>query len=122
MGICNRSKVKSKGNHWVALHVNAENVTYFDSLGVEQVSKETKNPMGSKDIIICIHRIQAFDSIKSGYFWIESIDFILKGNSLPDYKNLFSPNNYDKNDKTMLIYFQWLKRWIKYIASFAASI
>ena len=29
--------------------------------------------------------------------------------SLLDYTNLFSPNKYDKNDKKMLKYFQWLK-------------
>ena len=32
-------------------------------------------------------------------FWIGFIDFILKGKSLPDCLNLFSPNDYDKNDK-----------------------
>ena len=27
------------------------------------------------------------------------IDFMLKGKSMLDYKNLFSPNEYEKNDK-----------------------
>ena len=31
---------------------------------------------------------------------------MLKGKSLLDYTNLFSPNNYEKNDKTILKYFQ----------------
>ena len=31
-----------------------------------------------------------------GYFWIGFIDFILKGKSLLDYTNLFSPNDYGK--------------------------
>ena len=34
-----------------------------------------------------------------GYFCIGFIDFMLKGESLLDYKNLFSCNGYDKNDK-----------------------
>ena len=36
------------------------------------------------------------------YFFIGLIDFILKGESLLDYTNLFSPNNYEKNDNTKI--------------------
>ena len=42
-----------------------------------------------------------------GYFCIRFIDFMLKGKSLLDYTNLFSPNDYEKNDKTTLKYFQY---------------
>ena len=41
-----------------------------------------------------------------GYFCIEFIDFMLKGKSLLEYTNLFSPNDYEKNDKMMRKYFQ----------------
>ena len=41
-----------------------------------------------------------------GYFGIGFIDFILKGKSLLDYANLFSLNDYEKNDKIILKYFQ----------------
>ena len=41
-----------------------------------------------------------------GYFRIRFIDFILKGKSLLNYTNLISPNEYDKNDKIILNYFQ----------------
>ena len=37
-----------------------------------------------------------------GYFCIGFIDFILKGKSLLDYTNLFSPNEYKKNTKIIL--------------------
>ena len=40
-----------------------------------------------------------------GYFCIGFIDFILKDKSLLDYKNLFSPDEYEKNDKIILKYF-----------------
>ena len=40
------------------------------------------------------------------YFFIRFIDFMLKAKSLLDYKNLFSSNDYEKNDKIMLKYFQ----------------
>ena len=41
-----------------------------------------------------------------GYFCIGFIDFILKGKSLLDYTNLFSPSDYEKMDKIILKYFQ----------------
>ena len=31
---------KSIGVHWLALYVNAENVTLFDTFGVEHIPKE----------------------------------------------------------------------------------
>ena len=34
------------------------------------------------------------------------IDFMLKVKSLLEYTNLFSPNEYEKNDKIILKYFQ----------------
>ena len=40
-----------------------------------------------------------------GYFCIAFIDFMLKGKNLLDYKNLFSPNEYEKNEKIMRKYF-----------------
>ena len=50
------------------------------------------------------------------------IDFMLKGKSLLDYTNLFSPNDYEKIDGIILKYFPELKRWKKYIALFWVSI
>ena len=41
-----------------------------------------------------------------GYFCIGFIDFMLKDKRFLDYTNLFSPNNYKKNDKIILKYFQ----------------
>ena len=37
-----------------------------------------------------------------GYFCIRFIELMLKGKSLLDYTNLFSPNDYEKNDKIIL--------------------
>ena len=47
---------------------------------------------------------------------------MLKGKGLLDYTDSFSPNDYEKNDKLVLKYFQQLKRWKNYIALFAVSI
>ena len=34
-----------------------------------------------------------------GYFCIGFVDFMLKGTSFLDYAHLYSPNDYEKNDK-----------------------
>ena len=87
------------------MYVNDKKVTYFDSFGVEYIPKEIKKFIGNKNITN-IYRIQAYDSIMCGYFCIGFINFILKGKSLLDYTNLFSPDDYEKNDKIILKYFQ----------------
>ena len=88
------------------MYVNDNNVTYFDSFGVEHISKEIRRFIGNKNIISNSYRIQAYDSIMCGYFCIGFIDFMLKVKSLLDYTNLFSPNEYEKNGKIILKYFQ----------------
>ena len=40
-----------------------------------------------------------------GYFCIGFIDFMLKGKTLTKYTNRFLPNNFKKNDDTILNYF-----------------
>ena len=68
--------------------------------------KKLKKAIENKNITTNICRIQAYDSIMCGYFTIGFIDFMLKGKSLLEYTNLFSPNDYEKNDKIILTYFQ----------------
>ena len=72
---------------------------YFDSFGVEYVSKKIKKFIGHKTIIKNIYRIQSYDSGVCGHFSIGFIGFMLKGKSLLDYTDSFSPNDYEKNDK-----------------------
>ena len=82
------------GTHWVALYINKSDVTYFDSFGVERISKEIKTFINNNNIKTNIFRIQAYDSIMFGYFCIGFIDFMLKGKTLTKYTNLFLPNNF----------------------------
>ena len=58
--------------------------------------------LGNKNMITSVYRIQAYDLIMRGYFCIGFINFMLKGKSLLDYTNLFSPNDYKENDKIIL--------------------
>ena len=96
--VINRDKYKSIGTNWIALYVKSNNMKYFDSLGVEQIPKEIKKFIGNKNIITNIYRIQVYDWIMWGYVCTGFNDFMLKGKSLLDYANLFSLNDYEKND------------------------
>ena len=52
--------------HWIALYVNGDkgssyyNVTYFESVRVEQIPKEIKTSLENKTIKRIIHRIQVY--------------------------------------------------------------
>ena len=74
------------GTHWVALHANNKTVTYFDSFGVEHISKEIIKCIDNKNIITNIFRIQAYDSIICRCFCVGFINFMFNGNSLTDYQ------------------------------------
>ena len=70
--IINLDEYSDIGTHWVALYVGkTNNVTHFDSLGVEHIPKETKTfihrPLSVKTNI---SRIPVYDSIMCGYFCI----------------------------------------------------
>ena len=81
------------------MYVNNNDVTYFDSFGVEHIPKEIKAFIDrSLSITTNIFRIQACDSIMCGYFCNGFIDFMLAGKNLIEFTNLFSPNNFNKND------------------------
>ena len=69
-------------------------VTYFDSFGVEHNPKEIIKFIGNKNIETNIFRIQAYDSIMCEHFCIRFIDYMFKGKPLPEYANLFSPNDF----------------------------
>ena len=55
------------GNHWIALYVKNNDITYFESFGVEHIPKEIikfiNRPSQNKNIKTNIFRIQAYDSI-----------------------------------------------------------
>ena len=113
--VTNIDEFKSIGTHWIAMYVNCNNGnpcyggTYFDGFGVEHIPKKIEKFIENKNIITNIYRIEPYDSIMCGYFCIGFIDFMLTGKSFLDYTNLFSPIEYEKNNKIILKYFQLLK-------------
>ena len=100
--VINLDEYENTGTHWLALFVKTNEVIYFDSFGIEQIPKEINKFIGSiKKIKANIFRIQTYDSIICGYFCIEFINYMLKGKTLLDYTNSFSPNDFKKNDRVI---------------------
>ena len=104
--VINIDEYADVGTHWIALYVKPNEVIYFDSFGVEHVTKEIKRFLGHKNTKTNIFRIQADNSIIYGYFCIGFIDFMFAGRSLIDFTSLFSPYDFKKNDKIIFDYFQ----------------
>ena len=97
----NLDEYENMGTHWVSLFVKLKYTVYFDSFGIEHMPKEINKFIGNNDIKINIFRIQAYDSIMCRYFCIEFINYMIKGKTLLDYTNLFSPNDFKKNGQVI---------------------
>ena len=105
----NLDESENSGTHWVSLFVKTNEAIYFDSFGIEHISKEinkfinndTTKSSSLKRIKSNIFRIETYDSITCGYFCIEFINYMLKGKTLLDYINFFSLNNFKKNDRVI---------------------
>ena len=65
------------------------------------INSDTTKSSSLKRIKSNIFRIQAYDSIMCGYFCIEFINYMLKGKTLLEYTNSFSPNDFKKNDQVI---------------------
>ena len=62
--------------------MNNNDVTYFNSFGVEHIRKEIQKCINNKNIKINIFRKQAYDSLMCGYFCTGLVDFMLAGKKL----------------------------------------
>ena len=96
----------SKRTLWVSLFIDKNTAVYFDSFGIEYIPQEVLNKIRDNSITHNIFRIQDNDSIKCGFYCIAFIEYMLSIKSLWNYTNLFSPNDYKKNDKIIYKYFK----------------
>ena len=91
MYVINLDEYSDIGTHWIALYTLKNNVTYFDSFGVEHTPKEIGIFIDKSIVVTNIFRTQPYDSVVCGYFCIGFIDFMLASKTLTDFTNLFSP-------------------------------
>ena len=69
---------------------------------IDCLSSSASHNKNTKTIIF---RIQAYDSIMCEYFCTGFIDFMLARKTLIEYTNIFSKNDFKKNDDKILNYF-----------------
>ena len=103
--IINLDEYSDIGTHWVALYISNNDVTYFDSFGVEHIPKEIKTFINNNKHKNKFFQNTSICSILCGYFCVGFNSFMIAGKSLTDFTNFFSPNNFQKSDDIILNYF-----------------
>ena len=101
--VINLDDKNSTGTHWVPLFIDRNTAVYFDSFGIEYIPLDALNKIGDKSITHNIFRMQDDESIMCRFYCIAFIEYMLAGKTLLDYTNLFSPNDYKKNDKISIL-------------------
>ena len=81
------------------------NVTYFDSSGVEHIPKEIKIFIDKSIVVTNIVRIQVYDWVMCGYVCFRFIGFMFEVQALTGFSDRFSSNNFKKDDYIILKYF-----------------
>ena len=104
--VINLDDKNSKGTHWVSLFTDRNLAAYFDSFGIEYICQGVLNKIRNKSITHNILRIQDNQSITCGFYCTTFIEYMLAGKTLLDYTNLFSPNDYKKNNTIIYKYFK----------------
>ena len=64
--VINLDEYSNIGTHWIALYTFNNNVSYFNSFGVERIAKEIKKFIGNKNIQSNIFKMQAYNSVTCG--------------------------------------------------------
>ena len=103
--VINLNEYSDVGTHCIALYALNNYVTYFGSFDVKHIPKEIKIFTDQFIDITNISRIQTHDSVMCGYFCIRFTNFMLKGKTITEFTNLFSPINFNRNDDVILKYF-----------------
>ena len=96
MYVINLDSKQGKGTCRVSLFIDRNRAVPFDTLRIEHILSEVLNKIRDKSITHNIFRIQDDDSIMYGFHFTTFIEYM---NAFLGYSNLFSPNDYQKNDK-----------------------
>ena len=100
-------KKTKDGEYTINLDEYADVGTYWIAfisivLVLNMFLKKLKNYSG----ITNIFRVQANNSVMRSYFCTGFIDFMLAGKNLTDFKSIFSPYDFKRNDNIILSYFK----------------
>ena len=110
--VINLDNKNRKGTHWILLFINKNTAIQFNSFRTEYILQGVLNKIKDKSVAHNIFRMQDNESIMSGFYCIDFIEYMLAGKTLLEYTNLFSPDDYKKNEKIIYKYFKY-----KYVKS-----
>ena len=96
---------KHTGFHYLLINRLLCIFIFFLGGGFKYILKEVLSKIKEKSLTRNIFRIEHDDSIICVFYCIAFIEYMLTGKALLDYTNLFSPNDYEKNNKIMYKYF-----------------
>ena len=104
--VINLDDKKGKGTHWVSLFIDRNIAVYLVSFGIEYIPQKILSKIKDKSITHNIFRIQDNESVLRWFYCIAFTEYMLLGKHLFDFTNLFSPNDYKKNEKIIYKYFK----------------
>ena len=117
-------------NTWVSLLIDKNIDVYFYSFEIEYTLQEVLKKINNKWLTHNICKIRSDNSIMRSFYCIAFMECMLAGKTLLDHTNLFSPSEFEKNDKIIYGYFKdkiwqektqvlnldWKNRWKKKIS------
>ena len=104
--ICNLSKTKEKGTHFVAMYVSKNSVIYFDPFGLKCHTQSIclYLEMYKRKIIESLVTIQHPLSFHCGFYCIGFVFALDYNLSLSEYQNIFGSTNLDNNDNIVSVF------------------
>ena len=104
--VINLDDKKNKGAHWVSLFITRNRAVYFNSFWIQCIPEEVLSEIKDKFIMHNIFIMQDDNFIMCGFCSILFTEYMITRKMILDYTNLFSPNDYQKNDKIIYKYFK----------------
>ena len=72
---------------------------YYDSFGIDYIPQDVLHKIKHKPITLNIIKIQSDDSSICEIYCSTFTEYMITGKTLLEYTNLFSPNDYKKNEE-----------------------
>ena len=105
--IINIDDKQSKRIKWVSLIIDRNTAICLRSIYLlKYIPQEALSKVKDQSVTQNIFRIRSDDSIMCGFYCIVFIEYMIAGKTLLDYTKIFSPNDYQNNDKMKYKYFK----------------
>ena len=90
----------------ISLFYDRKTAVYFESFGIKYIPLEVLKKSDVNQLLKIYLEYKMMNLLCLGFYCIAFIEYILTRKSLLGYTNLFSPNDYKKNDNIIYKYFK----------------